>query len=148
MNKKIIICTTQRSGSTMLADDLSLTEKLGSPREYLIKLKNLEVKSRNTVGDYLNIMKQQGSTPNGVFAIKIMAKQIESTNSILKKTILKGQIEQKKWSVFRNFFGDALWIRISRNYVLSQAKSRVIAKQSISYGRRRGEMWYEVNRKE
>jgi LPS sulfotransferase NodH len=73
-----VICTIQRSGSFLLCEALKNTGLAGMPEEYFLPGEGWEdgwwarqngVTSRS---DYLRLVLEKGTTPNGVFGTKIM----------------------------------------------------------------------------
>ena len=70
--KKIVICATQRSGSTMLCKELEATAVLGRPKEVYI---NPKITNHSEAEDFFNRIVTQGQSANGLFAVKIMQDQ-------------------------------------------------------------------------
>ncbi len=79
--KRYLICSSERSGSTLLADLLDQTGKAGRPLEYFnpvyieaycINTKTIEL-HRNT---YWLALQEMRTTPNGVFGVKAHLPQI------------------------------------------------------------------------
>ena len=73
-----VICAVQRSGSFLLCEALKNTGLAGMPEEYFLNGEGWEdgwwahqhgVRSRS---DYLHLVFEKGTTPNGVFGTKIM----------------------------------------------------------------------------
>jgi trehalose 2-sulfotransferase len=80
--RSLVICTLPRSGSYMLCDGLTQTEKLGYAAEYYSAAHRLfyerlvgkdKAQNYDIVFDYIMRM---GTTPNGVFAVKVLFHQL------------------------------------------------------------------------
>ena len=117
MKKKLIIlCSTQRCGSTMIVSDFRSTNKLGLPEEYFIPWKP------DTTNDWYKAYErilQTSSTENGVSCIKVMANQLPSIESCLKATaeVAPEHTPSDKTYLFphvREAFKNAYFIRIRR----------------------------------
>lgn len=113
---KIILCSSQRSGSTMIVEDMRNSNVLGNPEEYFIKWQEFD--SSVNVDAEINQLFQQGSKDD-VFSVKIMANQVKKVNSALKKS--------SNYSSIIDLFNDASWVYIRRNDSVKQAVSRYIA---------------------
>lgn len=69
------ICGTPRSGSSLLCEALRNTGLAGRPGEYFWRDDEPFLRKRwgvSSYADYLDKVIEQGSTPNGVFGVKIM----------------------------------------------------------------------------
>jgi len=114
--KKIILCSTQRSGSTMVVEDMRNSEVLGNPEEYFIKWQSLGETS--DIQKEIEILHNQGEK-NDVFSIKVMASQIKKVNELLKNSTQFNDITE--------LFQGAHWVYIKRNNTIKQAVSKYIA---------------------
>lgn len=128
--KTIILCATQRSGSTLLCQDMAVTQKLGHPQEYFINfVKNKRIRR---LGRYWHKRLDEfraDVTPNGVFSVKVMANQVPFIN----QRLLDGSQNLDGTNIFHAFHDalqDAHWVYLKRDDVLKQAISRVILNQS------------------
>jgi LPS sulfotransferase NodH len=79
---RYMICSTPRSGSTLLGDLLTTTGVAGAPLEYFNEV-NIEAffirkKKRMELNDYLEAVESLRSTPNGVFGFKAHFEQVTS----------------------------------------------------------------------
>jgi len=119
-----IICSTPRSGSTLLCALLNNTGVLGVPHEYFhlkehaqILWKRLvpEAKHEVTIVEYFNALVRHRTTENGIFGIKAHINQC---------------LPFYQNGFISHFFGDIKHIAIRRRDVLGQAISSVIASQS------------------
>lgn len=73
--RSIVICTTPRSGSTLLCRYLAATGHAGNPQEYLLESALPVLYERQGARDfpsYFEALLSREATPNGVFAIKLM----------------------------------------------------------------------------
>lgn len=77
---KLVILSTQRSGSTLVCDDFIGTGKLGRPTEHYLELWNKN--SQQEIQDYL---KANATSQNGVESIKIMANQLKKIDQLYAK---------------------------------------------------------------
>lgn len=125
-NKLIILCATQRCGSTMIVDDFRGTGVLGKPEEYFIPWTagNIE----NPIKVFQDILKIS-KTDNNVSTIKVMADQLEYIERQLEGIIeINSDGNSMTYPRCRELFKDATFIRIDRIDSVSQATSRYIAK--------------------
>jgi len=70
-----IVCSTPRSGSTLLCETLDRTKLAGLPREYFfpyLEPGQMAEWGVTTFPDYFERVLVEGTTPNGVFGVKIM----------------------------------------------------------------------------
>jgi trehalose 2-sulfotransferase len=121
--KSYIICSTGRSGSTLLCSLLTNTGMMGSPHEYfmaphaqpLIERFNVPTKPQMMWNDYFDALVRHRTSPNGVFGIKSHFKEFQPN------------FESKE---IQNYFGDLKYIRIHRRNMVAQAISFSIAYQT------------------
>lgn len=125
-NKLIILCATQRCGSTMIVDDFRGTGVLGKPEEYFIPWTAGNIENPIKVfQDILNISK----TDNNISTIKVMADQLEHIERQLEGIVdITSEGNNMTYPRCRELFKDAIFIRIDRIDSVSQATSRYIAK--------------------
>lgn len=77
--KNYLVCSNQRSGSTLLCDALTATDIAGQPREYFLPKgsaswkKALELSPSISPLEYLRALQEKTATSNGVFSAKVMA---------------------------------------------------------------------------
>ncbi|MEA3450530.1 MAG: Stf0 family sulfotransferase [Bacteroidota bacterium] len=114
--KKIILCSTQRSGSTMVVEDMRNSTILGNPEEYFIRWQTLNESSN--IDNEIDTLYKQG-TKKDVFSIKVMASQIKRVNQLLETST--------EFKDITDLFKDAYWVYIKRNDAVKQAVSRYIA---------------------
>ncbi|WP_078920792.1 Stf0 family sulfotransferase [Thiothrix eikelboomii] len=144
--KKIVICATQRSGSTMLCKELEATTVLGRPKEVYI---NPKVQNAAEAQNFVNRIVSQGQSENGLFAVKIMQDQWEKVDkvhsylspssppslmqSLLYKLSFTKLIQtdpKLKLDSFHQFYQGATWVFLRRKEHLYQAISRDMASQT------------------
>ena len=123
-----IICSTQRSGSSMLCHLLRQTGVLGKPGESFVekRLTRGNDDARSDV-EKLEAMIDQVSTKNGVFGTKLHYHQFEQ---LIERTPL------------RTFGGFDGWVYIDREDEVGQAVSLARAWQTNSFS------WEQAERKE
>ncbi len=124
--KFVIVCTTQRSGSTMVCEDMTRFG-IGKPNEYFLPWVNGEALDWEAE---LEAMKAHHAA-NGVFAVKIMANQIRRIDLRLSKTL--NPVDDGPFPHFRAAFPDAEWIHIQRQDSINQAISHFLAIRSGVY---------------
>ncbi len=132
---EIVLCATQRCGSTMVVEDMRNTEVLGNPEEWFIPW--VEDKPNRDYDQELESIRRRATGKNGVLSIKIMANQIFSINSRMSKGKVEG--ESRPFSFFHSEFQDANWVWIQRRDIVAQAVSREIARQTGINHATRGE---------
>lgn len=131
VKKLIIICATQRSGSTMVVEDMRNTQVLGNPEEYFIPWD-----PENDSVDWLNCLEsiaKRASSSNGVVAIKVMSNQLSKIEQCLENVGYVGQESAGGEGVFPRFRAltkNARYIHIRRDNILRQAISRSMSRQT------------------
>jgi LPS sulfotransferase NodH len=116
------ICTTPRSGSNFLAELLSNTEVMGSPREFLNvdafiwafadKRNLLAAPDTIEISAYLHEIAERFATPNGIFGIKLLFDQLEPYLPL---------------RTLRAFLAQLRFVWLYRQDVVAQASSLYIA---------------------
>ncbi|WP_237476863.1 Stf0 family sulfotransferase [Lichenibacterium dinghuense] len=115
------ICTTIRSGSTWLAELLASTGRLGRPAEYFSTRFQRRVVSPDypaAFRDQVAYALEHGTTPNGVYALKIYPLQLEALS------------ERLSWTAC---FPDLRFVHLARRDILGQAISRVRVNQTLQW---------------
>lgn len=123
---EIVLCATQRCGSTMIVEDMRNTGALGIPEEWFIPWDPKKTDINWT--DNLAGVRNRASSENGVMAIKVMANQLHNIEACLQ-TFLPTSTGPL-FSRFYNVFKDATWVWIRRTDVVAQAVSRLMAQQT------------------
>lgn len=129
--KDIILCATQRCGSTMIVEDMRNTGVLGRPEEWFLPWK--PEKEGVSWRRSLRNIRRRGTGENDVFAVKVMANQVASIEACLATLDEPGEekpVVPGAYPRFADTFRDAAWIRIVRRDVVSQAISRVMSRQT------------------
>ena len=122
----IILCATQRCGSTLVVEDMRNSSVLGIPEEYFIPWTKRQTKT-NWQAAFNSICKRsQGS--NGISSIKIMANQLPAVEEGLA-TFLDPKTDCSFPSVAAAFTSSK-WVWLKRDNIVAQAISRVMAKQT------------------
>lgn len=127
--KRLIICGTQRCGSTIVLDDMRQTGVLGQPEEYFIPFD--PANERADWDARFRAILARGTSENGVFSVKIMADQLEKIEGCLAPAV-PNQAAQKG-PLFPHLTGKlkgSVFIVIKRQNIIRQAVSRVIARQT------------------
>ncbi|MAR01135.1 MAG: hypothetical protein CMI00_11460 [Oceanospirillaceae bacterium] len=131
--KGYIICATQRSGSTMLCDDLKSTKIAGLPKEYFNKpMKKLKEQANADGKVFLDSLFESASTENGVVGIKVMSNQINRIGEVVK-IIFPEYADMKPDEAFFKYFKDFKFVYLKRKNVVKQAVSRFIARGTGVY---------------
>lgn len=126
--RRIILLSTQRSGSTMVCDDLAGAEVFGRPSEYFIRV--LEKGDEVLSEDFATVDKQ-GRTENNVTSVKIMANQVEKIGCAIVKAGLSKKAQPL--AAFVDYFQQAFLVRIYRRDKVAQAVSRIMALETDVY---------------
>ena len=122
--KKIILCATQRCGSTMICEDIRNTGILGTPEEYFIPwVKGKDANWRKALAG----IEKKGQTENGVFSVKIMSNQIFHINACMGEFY---NVENCKSDFLFHYYQDAHWVFIRRRNIIRQAISRHVSRCS------------------
>jgi LPS sulfotransferase NodH len=122
----LILCATQRCGSTMIIEDMRNTGVLGEPEEWFVpwKAEKKDVDWRKA----LEQVRKRATGINGVMAIKVMANQLHDIDGCLSsvfKTPPRADFPRFHWA-----FRKAKWIRLTRRDVVEQAVSRAMSLQT------------------
>lgn len=125
-NKLVILCATQRCGSTMIVEDLRNTNVLGKAEEYFIPW--TPEKDVDWLKSFDGIIKKSRSR-NGVSSIKLMADQLPYIEKCLESTSIEATLDVK-YPRLRTLLKDAVFIRIKRDGIVRQAVSRVVARKT------------------
>ncbi|WP_370327839.1 Stf0 family sulfotransferase [Euzebya sp.] len=87
-DRSIVLCGSQRVGSTVLCDLLTTTGRLGHPKEYFLDdARSAFVRAWGLPADvddatFLERAAVDGTSPNGVFAAKVMADQLGTLDRV------------------------------------------------------------------
>ncbi len=132
-----VICAVQRSGSFLLCEALKNTGLAGFPEEYFLNGAGWEdnpwARQQGVISrrDYLNLVFEQGTSPNGVFGTKVMWNYFH--------TILKSLQELSEYTdlnasqLMASLFPNVHYIWIVRRDKVRQAVSWAKAGQTDVY---------------
>ena len=129
-NNLIILCGTQRCGSTMIVADFRATGVLGNPEEYFIPWTSQQLD--NPIQHFNGIL-QEASTSNGNASIKIMANQLAYIeNNLAKNANLKLNSNEESFIYPRvkKLLGGAIFVKINRLDIVAQAVSRLMSERT------------------
>ncbi|HZU14541.1 MAG TPA: Stf0 family sulfotransferase [Chloroflexota bacterium] len=139
------VCFTPRSGSTLLCEALHNTGVAGHPEEYFNRLTGAYVgdplwkQEENSVHghEYFERVLAWGTTPNGVFALKVAASHLEVMDSTLRLMLPdnNGTLHERIAAAVPN----AKYLLVTRRDKVKQAVSLVKAKQTGRWMARRSE---------
>ena len=130
MTREIVICATQRSGSTLLCEDIRATGHLGLPNEHFLPcLNKLEAADWH---ERLAADRTKFSTPNGVYAVKVMMSYLGDIDARLAEAAGKTRASDTRqpFPEFRALFADARFVWLRRINHTEQAISREMARQT------------------
>jgi LPS sulfotransferase NodH len=139
MKHLLFICTTPRTGSSMLRGDIRSTRAMGDPREWFNLSRGLRyhtsIKEWNVPnGDldaYIEALKEHASTRNGVVGVKLF--ELHLQQMVRKGMLPKGP---GRLRALAERFGtpDPVILTLTRNNKLRQAISFSKAKQTKQWG--------------
>ena len=123
---QIVLCATQRCGSTMIIEDMRNTGALGNPEEWFVPWdpKKTHVNWQEAFAG----VKRRASGDNGVMSIKVMANQLHNVDACLAEGFA-GEPDTE-FGHFASAFREAKWVKITRQDTVAQAVSRLMAKQT------------------
>ncbi|MEC4991734.1 MAG: Stf0 family sulfotransferase [Oscillatoria sp. PMC 1068.18] len=131
IQKSYIICSTGRSGSTLLGRSLAQLKCCGTPEEYFHykRLQGLDLKDNpDKFLDYCNSVLEVGSTSNGVFGIKMHWWQMQAFLQLARQSSLFQN--KQDLEILNYFFPNLKFIYIWRKDMAAQAVSTTIALQT------------------
>jgi LPS sulfotransferase NodH len=130
------VCTSPRSGSTLLTDALFAMKIAGRPQEYFDKnYEQLWVERLGVTSDadYIEKVLVEGSTPNGVFGLKVFWFQLEL---LVDKLSRIHDRSERDFSLLETTFPNLRFVFLKRKDKVRQAISWVKAGQT--------EMWWLI----
>lgn len=132
--RSIIVCSTGRSGSTLLCSTLSGLNCAGDPKEYFLPkqlAQNAVDSSADQLYRYLPQVYQLGTTPNGVFSVKLHWDHMKSLLQIARTdSALQGKSDL---DILTLLFPNPCFVFIRRNNLVKQAISMEIGHQTGVY---------------
>lgn len=122
----IVVCSTQRSGSTLVCSDIFSTDVLGTALDLVYGWQlHEDIRTKYSIDEYL----RSGRTENGFFSLKIMADQLQYLCNYNGKG--NSYLKNSEW--IYSLFSDCLFVYVARDDVASQAISRLRAKSTGIY---------------
>ena len=130
IKKSCIICSTGRSGSTLLTTTLAGLNSVGYAAEYFHwkRIPKLAEDNAQVFQDYLDEIKKEGTSSNGIFAIKMHWGQLQKLLEMARKHLSLNT--EKDVEIIRLLFPNPYYVRIHRNDLVKQAISLEIARQT------------------
>ncbi len=122
--KRIVICATQRSGSTLLCEDLR-NNGLGNAEEHFLGLVNRS--NLDEVGPVLERIRQAGTDAGGNFSIKIMSSYAPRVDAAMR-SLGHGAQPTRMWAGLADYCKDVCWIYLDRRGKIAQAVSRAMSR--------------------
>lgn len=123
---EIVLCATQRCGSTMVVEDMRNTNVLGRPEEWFIPWDP----SKEDVDwkEALVNLRRRATDDTGTLAVKVMANQLTSIEECLKSVTKPPP--GPTFFRFQRIFRDATFVWLKREDIVAQAVSRIMAQQT------------------
>jgi LPS sulfotransferase NodH len=137
-HSSIFICGVQRAGTWMLAHSLASSGVAGRPAEYFSHDDMRRFREQwgvATDGEYVERVLAEGTTPNGVFATKLMWNDLESFLFRLRR--LLRDYDSSDVDVIAKVFPPPRFVWIRREDLVAQGVSWAKAAQTGQYGARR-----------
>ena len=139
IEKSFFLCAVQRSGSNLLCDALADTGLAGRPREHFLWLrpshpKHQEILEQNLLEnprDFVDWVKAQATSSNGVFGTKIMGDYIKNALALMHSIPEYKQVTPA--NILQDVFPNLKFIQLQRRDKLKQAISQVKAAQTKSH---------------
>lgn len=147
--RSLLICTTQRSGSTLLGEAIYFAGGLGCPLEYFHGGFRPGFEQRwGATGfrDYLDALYRRRTDPSGVLAVKLFWRDIvdiaREVDSALDEALsgaasagLEPETYRRIFDLLSGLFPDPVFVRLTRQDQLRQAASFAIASMTRSWRR-------------
>src|SRR5665213_1559894 len=108
---KIIVCATQRSGSTLVCEDLR-NNGLGLAEEHFLRVLAPN-RPRDGVAD-LKIVENAGRGPNGIYSVKVMSSYADRVDEFLAAPKGGANGTGGIWPGLYAHFQDAIWVYVMR----------------------------------
>lgn len=124
----LMLCATQRCGSTMIAEDMRNCGLLGQPEEWFIPWTGELTDAHRSWKPDLDKVRDRATGDNGVCAIKVMANQLNDVEERLK-SFLRPPPGPMFFRFFKAFQG-ATWVWLRREDIVAQAVSRLMARKT------------------
>lgn len=124
MEQAIILCATQRSGSTLVCEDLR-NNRLGLPEEYFIQFID---KDEVDVEKMINSVRTRGTDEDGFFSVKIMSNYAGKVDRHMRGG--EAPADAPLWSALAEHYKGAVWVYLHRPSVVRQAISQVKSRKT------------------
>lgn len=139
MKQLLFVCTTPRTGSSMLRGDIRSTNAMGDPREWFNmgpggRYEKSSDEWAVPAGDldaYIAAIREHTATPNGVVGVKIFELHL---SQLVKRGMLPAGPGRLRALAERFGSSDPVIVRLSRDNKLRQAISFVKARQTGKWG--------------
>jgi LPS sulfotransferase NodH len=131
-----LICATPRTGSTLLCGLLASTGVAGTPESYFRAQDEAAWASRFGIAghyefaEFVRRARDHGSTPNGVFAARMMWGTLTEVVARLRRSLGDGDRAVSDLDVLGLMFGDLQFVYLWREDVIAQAVSWARAEQT------------------
>ena len=125
-SKNYIIATSPRTGSELLCEYLSRTQIAGKPGEHFFPKRFPNFYQHyhiHTFLEYATIIRQERTTPNGVFGTKLIAGDILNEFIDILKHNTPNASTATAYQILNNFFPNLTFIRLIRQDRIRQAIS-------------------------
>ena len=130
---QLVVMSTQRSGSTLVCDDLEGTGVLGKPSEYYISLlKRWREDEEMSLKDIRSHIASRGGSANGVVAVKVMSSHMPAIDRMYRDAGSK-LCGHEMFPCFFSEMRSAHILRVSRRDRVAQAVSRIMAARTQVY---------------
>ena len=142
--RSYVICSTPRTGSTLLCGLLSSTGVAGRPESYFRRQDDIGWAARWGIcgpdgnfdlADYFQAATEAGKSPNGVFAARVMWGTLDEMLADLRR--LYPEEAGDDLAVLTAAFGPMRFVYLRRDDLVAQAVSRVRAEET--------EVWFETD---
>ncbi len=136
MSDGYLICATPRTGSTLLCGLLASTGVAGNPESYFRVQDEAAWASRFGIAghyefaEFVRRARDHGSTPNGVFAARMMWGTLTEVVARLRLTFGDSDTLMSDLEVLELMFGDLRFVYLWREDVIAQAVSWARAEQT------------------
>lgn len=124
--RSYVICSTPRTGSTLLCDMLEGTQLAGAPNEYFTPSEEPRFCEQWGVSgfkDYFDRVIAETTSPNGVFGFKIMMGNFHEFIEKLRGIVATEYQTLQDSELLRHFFPDLRYIWMTRHNKVRQAVS-------------------------
>ncbi|HWN23315.1 MAG TPA: Stf0 family sulfotransferase [Gaiellaceae bacterium] len=132
--RSVFLCATQRTGSWLLAHLMASSGTAGRPAEFFDAGEMRGFREEWRVAsdrEYVNRVLELGTTPNGVFATKLMWNAIDGL--LFRRRRLVRAYESSDLEVIESVFPSPRFIWLRREDVVAQAVSWAKASQTEQY---------------